>query len=162
MSNNNAGSRNAGSHNAGGRNTGDFNAGSGNAGFFCTETPAPMFFDLPTTLTWDEALMRIPRIELPEPAIWIPSEDMTAEEKMARPLHATTRGYLKVLSSKLTDVFPAAWAKLSLEERQRWLDLPNFNAEKFLQITGVDVRKPRHLVRVRLPDGTVAKLEAVE
>ena len=32
-----------------------------------------------------------------------------------------------------------AWSKLSNKEKQAFLDLPHFNAEIFLDITGVDV-----------------------
>jgi hypothetical protein len=55
----NTGYRNTGYRNTGNYNTGDYNTGDGNAtnhssGFFCTEEPRVLSFDLPTNLTRDQ------------------------------------------------------------------------------------------------------------
>ena len=136
----NTGDRNTGDRNTGHRNTGDFNTGDRNTGFFCTQTPNPTFFDQPWSGTWPEAYGLVPYLNLPGPTVWVETKDMSEEEKAASPTHQTTGGYLKQDPRPLTQTFPEVWSKMSEEEKQKWLDLPNFDAEKFLRITGVDVR----------------------
>ena len=137
----NTGYHNTGNYNTGHRNTGDYNTGFRNAGFFCTETPKPTFFDIPVDMSWDDAADLIPYIDIPAPCVFIQEEDMTEEEKAKFPHYKTIGGYLKEQIKPLTETFPEAWKKLNEERKQKWLSLPNFNAEKFLAITGVDVRE---------------------
>ena len=135
MSNNN--------DNTGDWNTGDWNTGDLNTGFFCTETPQPTFFDKPWWGgTWGEAYDLIPYVGLSVGAAWTPTDDMTDEQKAKFPNYATIGGCLEAIGKTIQDAFPLAWAKLDAETRQKFLDLPNFDAEKFLACTGVDVRKP--------------------
>ena len=136
----NSGDRNSGNLNSGNLNSGDLNSGTRNSGYLCTETPSPIFFDKPWNGTWEEADSLVPWIDLPVGCEFIATSSMTEEEKTANPNHATIGGYLKVLCKTVQEAFPIAWAKLDDEEKQRWLDLPNFDAEKFLKCTGVDVR----------------------
>ena len=136
----NSGDRNSGDRNSGDRNSGDLNSGDRNSGYLCTETPSPMFFDKPWDGTWEEADSLVPWIDLPVGCEFIETSSMTDEEKTTNPNHVTIGGYLKVLCKTVQEAFPIAWAKLDDEEKQRWLDLPNFDAEKFLKCTGVDVR----------------------
>ena len=72
-----------------------------------------------------------------EPTRWIWSDDMTDEEKVAHPEYETTGGYLKVCDTR--KVFLAWWNSLSNDERNLITEIPNFNAEKFEQITGIKV-----------------------
>ena len=137
----NTGGGNSGHWNAGDGNTGDWNTGDNNTGFFCTETPAVMFFDRPTSLTREQAREVIPRIDLPTGTEWVASEDMSDDEKQDNPNHEVVGGFRREHELPYTESFPLAWAKMTPEEKQKWLDLPNFDAEKFLEITGVDVRK---------------------
>ena len=160
--NRNTGDWNTGDWNTGDWNTGDRNTGNRNTGFFCTETPSPMFFDRPTNLTWGQACDAVPYVELAVGAKWTPSEQMTDEEKIEYPNHTTIGGFLSAAQMTIQQAFPLAWAKMTQAEKQQWLDLPNFDAEKFLKCTGVDVRKPVKKAKVRLPDGSVAELEVVE
>ena len=138
----NTGNRNTGNLNTGNLNTGYGNTGNLNTGFFCTETPQPTFFDKPWDGTWDEAYDLIPYVELSVGAKWTPTDDMTDEQKAKFPNYATIGGCLEAIGKTIQDAFPLAWAKLDAETRQKFLDLPNFDAEKFLACTGVDVRKP--------------------
>ena len=138
--NRNTGDWNTGYCNTGNCNTGDWNTGYWNTGFFCTETPAPTFFDAPWAGSWDEAYALIPYVELSAGTIWIPSDKMTAAEKLANPNHSTIGGYLRASELTIQQAFPLAWAKLDAATQKRFLDLPNFDAEKFLKCTGVDVR----------------------
>src|SRR5690554_3138137 len=138
----NSGNFNSGHRNSGYHNSGDYNSGDFNTGFFCTGTPNPMFFDQPTGLTWDEALEVIPDIDMPVGTEWVPSENMTDDEMAANPNHTIIGGYLKVHNLTSQEAFPIAWARLDQATKDKFLKLPNFDAEKFFVCTGVDVRKP--------------------
>jgi hypothetical protein len=66
--------------------------------------------------------------------------DMSNNEKKTFPNYKTLGGYLKSESIPINHAFPIAFNKLSREGKMRWVKLPNFDADKFLKITGVDVR----------------------
>jgi len=137
----NSGNCNSGNWNSGNLNSGNWNSGSRNSGFFCTDTPCPSFFDKPTTLTLEEALSAVPCVDLPVGCKWVAREGMTCDEKQAHPNYATFGGYLKVLENDFKAAFRQAWSTtISEVDKQRFIALPNFDADKFLQITGVDVR----------------------
>ena len=138
----NTGDGNTGDFNTGKFNTGTCNTGHRNTGHFCTEDGPLRFFDKAWDGTWAEAAELIPAVELHVGAIWTPTEDMTAEEKAENPNHAVVGGYLRASALRIQDAFPVFWAKAGEATRQRFLDLPNFDAEKFLACTGVDVRRP--------------------
>jgi hypothetical protein len=139
----NTGDCNTGNCNTGNCNTGDCNTGDRNTGFFCTETPSPTFFDTPWTGgTHEQARELVPYVELSVGAAWTPTEKMTDAEKKANPNHTTIGGFLQAQTLTIQQAFPLAWAKMDEATKQRFLDLPNFDAEKFLACTGVDVRKP--------------------
>ena len=136
----NSGDRNSGNRNSGDRNSGDWNSGNLNSGYFCAETPAPSFFDKPFNGTREEAEGLIPYIELPMGCEWVPVDQMTDAEKASAPAHKTTGGFLRILRRTVQEAFPLAWAKMDAATKRRFIDLPNFDAEKFLKCTGVDVR----------------------
>ena len=117
------------------------NSGDRNSGYLCVGTPKPMIFDNPCDLTWDELESLVPYVELPCGVDFIYSADMSEKEKTDFPNHVTLGGYLKSEPMLLVESFPIAWANMSDEEKLAWMSLPNFDAEKFLTITGVDVRK---------------------
>jgi hypothetical protein len=50
-------------------------------------------------------------------------------------------GYLKKINKSIQETFPIWWESTTQENRDKFLNLPNFDAEKFLKCTGVDVRK---------------------
>ena len=68
---------------------------------------------------------------------WIFSEDMTDEEKKQHPEHETTGGYLKTVPFKTA--CRMMWDKLDAADRQKVLDLPNFDARIFKEVTGIEV-----------------------
>ena len=149
----NSGCRNSGNCNSGYYNSGDYNSGDYNSGFFCTENAPVSFFDAPYGGSREDAEKLIPSIDLPVCCVWIPEAKMTEKEKAEYPNHKTIGGYLKSNPLPLTESFPLAWANMSEGERLRWKSLPNFDAEKFLKITGVDVRvttitqkKPKQII----------------
>jgi len=147
----NSGYRNSGNYNSGNWNsgnwnqgdfcTGDFNISDYETGCFCTEEHKIRFFDKESDMTFRQwrnseaysILCRIPS----EPTRWIWAEDMTNEEKAAHPKYKTTGGYLKVCN--MDKVFLTWWDSLNERERNIIKSIPNFDAEKFLQITGIRV-----------------------
>ena len=66
---------------------------------------------------------------------WIRSNDMTDEEKAAHPEHETTGGYLKIRDN--TDYCTEWWNGLSERDKNIIRSIPNFDSEKFYQITGI-------------------------
>ena len=146
----NTGDRNTGGLNTGDLNTGDWNTGDLNTGFFCTQTPSPMFFDNPTNLTYSAAQNLIPDVILPISCVWVNSVDMSKLEKEENQNHKTIGGYLEKINKPIQEVFPSVWRKMTEEKKQRFLDLPNFDADKFMACTGVDVHKNNITIERRL------------
>jgi hypothetical protein len=141
----NSGNWNSGNCNSGNWNSGTCNSGNWNSGFFCTDTPKPKFFDVEFDGTWEQARYLVPLVALNTGTIFVPTNEMTTEEKQAHPEHITTGGYLRPgLTYK--DAWAKAWSEADATTRQRFLDLPNFDADKFLEITGVDVRQRETVV----------------
>ena len=147
----NSGNRNSGNRNSGNRNSGDWNSGDWNsgdwnkasnvAGCFNTEQHKLMFFDKETDMTFDQwrrsdAFYLLNQIDF-RPTEWIYEEDMTDEEKTAHPEYKTTGGYLKVRDNK--DCCIEWWNGLSETRRNIIKEIPNFDAEKFFEITGIRV-----------------------
>ena len=64
---------------------------------------------------------------------------MTKEEKEEYPEYKTTGGYLKTIDYQ--EAWKVSWDKADDEDRRKCLDLPNWNNELFLEISGIDVEK---------------------
>ena len=136
----NTGVNNSGDWNSGDGNSGDRNSGYGNSSdrqsgiFNSTETTVRMF-NKETNLTWDE--IDHPHFVEFRLNIWISEWEMTTEEKKAEPESHVRGGYLK------TFTWGVAWANFwedtSEENRQKFINLPNFDATIFKEITGIDV-----------------------
>ena len=137
----NSGNWNSGDMNSGNGNSGNWNSGDGNAGYFCVNSRPLLFFDVVWDGTREQADELIPYIDLPCGVKWISESEMTDEEKTEHPKHKTLGGYLKSKPIPITESFPIVWESMTDADKQPWLDLPNFDADKFLIITGVDVRK---------------------
>ena len=69
--------------------------------------------------------------------LWIRSDDMTDEEKEKHPEYETTGGYLKEINNSKS--VQAWWNNLSDHEKNVIKSLPNFDAEIFKEITGIDI-----------------------
>ena len=137
----NSGLCNSGDYNSGNWNSGDWNKTSFSSGVFCTEQPKLIMFNKPTEMTFDEwrcsdACRLLNRIDFrPTEFIW-PS-NMTDEEKAAHPEWETTEGYLKKLDT--SECCHNWWMNLSMEEKCAIQNMPNFDAEIFKEITGIQV-----------------------
>lgn len=136
----NSGEYNSGGYNSGDWNSGDWNSGDYNSGFFNSKTPNVIAFNKPTNMTYEEFLSIRGVLVLNqnyENNLWVCSNDMTDEEKEAYPEHETTGGYLKTVDFKTA--CKMMWNKLNDEEKQAVREIPNFDADVFKEITGIDV-----------------------
>ena len=136
----NTGLKNTGDYNTGYYNSGDYNTGNSNSGMFSTITPKITMFEKETDLTIEEAraLKGVKILKLNyENNWWIYEENMTDEEKELHPEYKTTGGYLKVIPFK--EACNLMWDNLDDDDKLNVLELPNFDARIFLEITGIDV-----------------------
>ena len=139
--NRNSGDWNSGDWNSGNRNSGDWNKTSFSNGCFNTVSPKIYMFNKPTDWTFEQwfncrARYLLNQIDdCPLEYIWFDS--MTDEEKAAHPEAETTGGYLKERTT--ADNARKWWAGLSADDRNIIFSLPNFDAEIFKEITGIDV-----------------------
>ena len=137
----NSGDRNSGNCNSGDCNSGDWNKSSFNNGCFNTIEPTIMMFNKPSYITygdWINSDARHLLNQIPKDAVkWIWSDDMTDEEKAAHPEYETTGGYLKVLDeSECSQIW---WNGLTNSQKEIIKSIPNFDPDKFFEITGIRV-----------------------
>ena len=144
----NSGNRNSGNCNSGDCNSGDCNSGDWNTtsfsnGCFNTVSPKIYMFNKPTDWTfehWRNCRARNLLNQIDDcPLEYVYLSDMTDEEKATHPEAETTGGYLKERTT--ADNARKWWAGLSADDRNVILSLPNFDAEIFKEITGIDVSK---------------------
>lgn len=136
----NSGSWNSGSWNSGDCNSGSWNSGDYNAGFFNTVSPPLLLFNKPTNLSRFDVLTTAGVSVLNarfRTNWWIPSEEMTEKEKEEHPEHETLGGFLKKVDYKTACAI--MWENLDDEEKQAVKEIPNFDAEIFKEITGIEV-----------------------
>ena len=117
----NSGYYNSGNYNSGDYNSGNYNSGNSNSGYYNSgyrNRPNFLYFDL---------------------CVWVSDTDMTDEEKAANPEYHVRGGYLKTL--EYTEAFQKSWDEPPEEDRKKLFDLPNFDAEVFKEISGIDVTK---------------------
>ena len=144
MINGNTGLFNSGHRNSGNRNSGDWNSGVFNScnysnGVFCNKEDMDIrIFNMPSGMSlrdfyrskyWDA--MCSAEFPLTE---WV---EYTEEEKQADERKALIGGYLK----KNTYQYACArwWEDMSEKNREIIMSLPNFDAEVFKDITGIEV-----------------------
>ena len=73
-----------------------------------------------------------------ENSFWIESIMMTETEKKNYPSHETTGGYLKMISLK--EAWSNLWGNLDDASKNVFLSLPNFDSDKFEEITGIKTK----------------------
>ena len=135
----NTGSYNTGSSNTGDFNTGEYNTGSGHVGCFNTSTAEKAYYfnKLIDKAEWDEAV-KPSWIYGVSPTTWVSKSEMTDDEKLANPSYKTTGGYLR--ENDMKEEWAKAFAAATPEDIELTKALPAFDAEVFLEITGVDLR----------------------
>jgi hypothetical protein len=131
----NSGNWNSGNWNSGDRNSGYGNSGNRSAGIFCTQSPTVICFNKDTGKSWED----IEHPDFCEFALnkWVPASEMTDKEKLDNPKFFTADGYLKRVD--WLEAWKIYWEKSDAEEKRKVLGLPNFDAEIFKKITGIDV-----------------------
>ena len=143
----NSGHRNSGDYNSGNRNSGHYNSGHYNSGMFNTNEPKMRMFNKDTDYTYSEFAkkfgMKYPDLHT---CHWINKGDMTDDEKKEVSGWETMGGYLKTMDYK--EAWAEYWSRASEEDKQWFLNLPNFDAEIFKEITGIDVNKPEKMIEL--------------
>jgi hypothetical protein len=134
----NSGDRNSGDGNSGDRNSGDWNSCNKETGFFNSKSPSMInVFNKPCPVdVWEKA--RKPAFLYFDVCMWVAFEAMTDDEKKRYPTAETCDGYLKRLDYK--DAFQASYAKASDEDRALLVNLPNFDADVFYEISGIRIK----------------------
>jgi hypothetical protein len=127
----NSGNYNSGYYNSGNSNSGAYNSGNNNSGFFNTDEPTVRMFNKDTGKKRDE--IAIPYIQLPITE-WVDG---------------------KLITRTYKEAWAMAWSELTDNEKQQFLDLPNFDAKIFKEITGIDVN-------ANDCDGKVVEIEGVK
>ena len=134
----NSGDCNSGDNNSGNANSGDWNKCDGSNGIFCTEEPTIRIFDKDTGMTLNEfrkskygKALRSVKLKLTE---WIKYTEEEMEEDKNKRLIG---GYLKEYSYK--EACANWWIELTEENREIIMSIPNFDADKFYEITGIKI-----------------------
>ena len=134
----NSGNLNSGNANSGDLNSGDWNKCDGSNGIFCTEEPTIRIFDKDTDMTLNEfrkskygKALRSVKLKLTE---WIKYTEEEMEEDDNKRLIGV---YLKEYSYK--EACANWWGELTEENREIIMSIPNFDADKFEEITGIKI-----------------------
>ena len=141
----NTGNRNTGDCNTGDRNTGDWNTGMFNAcnwstGLFNTEGKTVPIFNKDSGLTWNEIINQdwykaIIENEFKSTEwIWY-----TEEEMKDSPIRQAIQGYLKQYTFE--EACKNWWNNMLDKDKELIKGIPNFDAEIFKEITGIEVQE---------------------
>ncbi|WP_219675753.1 pentapeptide repeat-containing protein [Clostridioides difficile] len=139
---NNTGYGNTGNYNIGNCNSGDWNIGDYNSGVFCTDVPKIRMFNKETDLTYEDWMNSKARhilIKNSNLMEWVYAKNMSEEEKKNNPKYETVGGYLKVFTFE--EMCKNMWNSLTDEEKKVIMEIPNFDADIFKEITGIEVLK---------------------
>ena len=71
---------------------------------------------------------------------------MTDKEKVDSPEFHVRGGYLKTIEYK--DAWKKAWDEANKEDKELLFKLPNFDADVFEEITGINVKKSTHTITI--------------
>ena len=130
----NSGDQNSGDQNSGHRNSGYWNSGHRNSGYFNTDEPTVRLFNRDSGLKRSD--LNLPFFDLPLNE-WVPEERMTEQQKIDDPNFHVKRGTLITRGYK--EAWLIAWNEAEQKEKDKLFNLPNFDAEIFKEITGIDV-----------------------
>jgi hypothetical protein len=139
--NRNTGNWNTGNWNTGNWNTGDWNVCDNETGHFNTEQSDKIrvFNKDCDREIWNNADK--PNFLYFIITEWVDASHMTDTEKEAEPNFETLGGYLK--SYEYKDAFKKSWDNAEEEDRAKLFKLPNFDADVFFEISGIDVREAK-------------------
>lgn len=119
----NRGDYNVGDFNYGDGNTGDFNKVSSSTGLFNTKEEKMMMFNKPSNWTYDD---------------WSNSEARSILHSKCKPT-MWDHNKNKLIAFTYEEMWENAWSNMTDSEKQLVKDLPNFDAEIFKEITGIDI-----------------------
>lgn len=91
---------------------------------------------------------------------WIDKDDMSEEEKKEHPEYATIGGYLKVYGFQ--EAFQKSYNEAPREEQVKIKNLPNFNPDKFYQISGIRVDEAKKETILTDENGKKYRIKDVE
>ena len=139
----NSGNWNSGNYNSGNYNSGDWNSCNHSSGCFNVKSNKIYFFDKPSNWTYQDWSLSAAKRTMdcaPGNLIWVEFAQMTDKEKESYPAAKVTGGYFrKVPDDELAIIRNEWWARLSPDEKDEILKLPNFDKEIFKEITLIDV-----------------------
>ena len=134
----NSGRGNSGSRNSGNWNSGDWNSGNYNSGFFCTNSPKLRLFNKETDFTMEEfmktewyAVLTSGKFNLTKWRAYTDEEKAQGERKRFIDGELITIPYKEACANW--------WASLSEKDKAIIKTIPNFDANIFAEITGIDV-----------------------
>ena len=135
----NTGYSNTGNRNTGNWNTGNWNTGDRNTGYFNIDKPDKIrvFGKEINRDIWNNCTK--PDFIYFNLTNWIFESSMSDQDKIDNPTFHTTGGYLKEYGYQ--EAFKKSFEDADQEDRDRVFNLPNFDADIFLEISGIDVRK---------------------
>ena len=134
----NSGRGNSGIRNSGNWNSGDWNSGNYNSGFFCTNSPKLRLFNKETDFTMEEfiktewyAVLTSGKFNLTKWRAYTDEEKAQDERKRFMGGELITIPYKEACANW--------WASLSEKDKAIIKTIPNFDANIFAEITGIDV-----------------------
>ena len=134
----NSGDYNSGDYNSGNRNSGNRNSGNYNSGYFNTNSPCVRLFNKNTDIQFNEFVNSNYYNALNSSSFilneWI---YYTEEEKKNDKAKELIGGYLKTYEYK--EACKNWWNKMSNDNKNVIKNLPNFDKNIFLEITGINV-----------------------
>ena len=134
----NTGVFNSGSRNSGNWNSGDWNSGNCNSGFFCTNSPKLRLFNKETDFTMEEFMKTEWYAVLTSGGFNLTKwRAYTDEEKAQDERKRFISGELITIPYK--EACASWWASLSEKDKAIIKTIPNFDANIFAEITGIDV-----------------------
>jgi len=136
----NSGHWNSGDRNSGDRNSGHWNSGYRNSGYFNSKTPDEIlvFNKMCKISDWDYADKPdfIYEVQL---TYWVDESDMSDADKIADPHFHVRCGQLRTRTYK--EAWKHAWDNADPKDRILIKELPNFDADVFFEISGIDLRE---------------------
>ena len=129
-------------NNSGYGNSGDWNSGDSHNGCFNTDNAKQAYYfnTLCNVEDWDSAT-KPNWLYKPSLTTWVDEADMTDVEKVDNADFRTTGGYLR--KNDMHVEWQEAMEGATAEEIQQVRDLPQFDADVFKEITGLDLTTPK-------------------